>query len=126
MGHPSTLTPADVERFERDGYVVVKQAFAPADGLAMEQRWWRELEDTHHVRRDDRSTWRPIVGDLRAAKRDPIQTRILTGRVRGVLDDLLGGSRLAGTEGLGPLPGHVPRAGRLAGADPALALGQPG
>jgi hypothetical protein len=30
------------------------------------------------------------VGDLKAAKRDPIQARILTDRVRGVLDDLLG------------------------------------
>jgi hypothetical protein len=30
------------------------------------------------------------VGDLKAAKRDPIQANILTGQVRGVLDDLLG------------------------------------
>jgi hypothetical protein len=26
---------------------VVGQAFAPADGLAVERQWWRELEDTH-------------------------------------------------------------------------------
>jgi hypothetical protein len=32
MGSPlTTLTPADVQRFERDGYVVVRQAFSPAD-----------------------------------------------------------------------------------------------
>jgi hypothetical protein len=36
------------------------------------------------------STWRQIPGDLKAAKRDPIQARILTGQVRGVFDDLLG------------------------------------
>jgi ectoine hydroxylase-related dioxygenase (phytanoyl-CoA dioxygenase family) len=86
----TTLASSDIERFERDGYVVVRQAFSPADGLAMEQQWWRELEDVHGIRPDDRSSWRPIVGDLKAAKRDPIQARILTGRVRGVLDDLLG------------------------------------
>ena len=41
-----TLTSADVERFERDGYVVVRQAFSRADGLAMERLWWQELEGT--------------------------------------------------------------------------------
>jgi hypothetical protein len=86
----TTLASSDIERFERDGYVVVRQAFSRADGLAMERRWWRELEDVHGIRPDDRSSWRPIVGDLKAAKRDPIQARILTDRVRGVLDDLLG------------------------------------
>jgi hypothetical protein len=86
----TTLTSADIQRFERDGYVVVRQAFSRDDGLAMERRWWRELEDAHGIRRDDRSSWRQIVGDLKAAKRDPVQARILTERVRGVFDDLLG------------------------------------
>jgi hypothetical protein len=86
----STLSSADVQRFERDGYVVVRQAFSPADGLAMERRWWSELEGTHGIRRDDRSSWRQIVGDLKAAKRDPVQAAILTERVCGVFDDLLG------------------------------------
>jgi hypothetical protein len=86
----TTLTPSDIQRFERDGYVVVRQAFARADGHAMERRWWRELADTHGIRADDRSTWRRTPGDLKAAKRDPLQARILTERVRGVLGDLLG------------------------------------
>jgi hypothetical protein len=86
----TTLTSSDIRRFERDGYVVVRQAFSPADALAMERRWWSELEGTHGVRRDDRTSWRQIPGDLKAAKRDPIQARILTGQVRGVFDDLLG------------------------------------
>ena len=86
----TTLTASDIQRFERDGYVVVWQAFSPADALAMERRWWSELEDAHDIRRDDRSSWRQIPGDLKAAKRDPAQASILTGRVRDVLDDLLG------------------------------------
>jgi hypothetical protein len=86
----STLTSDDVRRFERDGYVVVRQAFSRDDGLAMERQWWRELEDAHGIRRDDRSSWRRLAGDLKAAKRDPQQATILTGRVRGVFDDLLG------------------------------------
>jgi len=87
---PGTLTPADLQRFERDGYVVVRQAFSRADALAMEGRWWSELAGTHGIRREDRSSWRQIPGNLKAAKRDPIQAKILTRRVRGVCDELLG------------------------------------
>jgi hypothetical protein len=87
---PTTLTPADFRLFERNGYVVVRQAFSRDDGREMERQWWRELADAHGIRRDDRSSWRPLPGDLKAAKRDRMQARILTGRVRGVLDDLLG------------------------------------
>jgi hypothetical protein len=91
MGSPlTTLTSSDIQRFERDGYVVVRQAFSRDDGLAMERQWWRELEDTHGIRPDDCSSWRQISGDLKAARRDPIQAKMLTERVRGVLDDLLG------------------------------------
>jgi hypothetical protein len=86
----TTLTSADIQRFERDGYVVVRQAFSSADALAMERQWWQELQDAHGIRRDDRSSWHQLRGDLKAAKRDPAQAAILTGRVRGVLDDLLG------------------------------------
>jgi hypothetical protein len=85
-----TLTSAEIQRFERDGYVVVRAAFARADGVAMERRWWQELGETHNIRADDRSSWRQFPGDLKAAKRDPIQARILTATVRGVFDDLLG------------------------------------
>jgi hypothetical protein len=86
----TTLTSSDVQRFERDGYVVVRQAFSRADGVAMERRWWSELEDAHNIRPGDRASWRQFPGDLKAAKRDPTQARILTDRVRGVFDDLLG------------------------------------
>jgi hypothetical protein len=55
-----TLTASGIQRFERDGYVVVRQAFSRADSLAMERQWWRELEDTHGIRSDDRSSWRQI------------------------------------------------------------------
>jgi hypothetical protein len=91
MGSPlNALTQSDIERFGRDGYVVVKEAFPRADALAMEARWWEELALKHGIRREDRSTWRQIPGDLKAAKHDPHQAAILSERVRGVFDDLLG------------------------------------
>ncbi len=45
----TALTSADIQRFERDGYVVVRQAFSCEDALAMERQWWRELADTHNM-----------------------------------------------------------------------------
>jgi hypothetical protein len=87
---PAILTSAEIQRFERDGYVAVSGAFSRADAGAMEQRWWQELAATHNIRPDDRAGWHPFPGDLKAAKGDPIQARILTDRVRGVIDDLLG------------------------------------
>jgi hypothetical protein len=87
---PATLTPAELKRFERDGYVVVRQAFPRADALAMEERWWSELRDTHGIHRDERSSWHQIPGNLKAAKRDPAHAAIATETVRGVFDDLLG------------------------------------
>jgi phytanoyl-CoA dioxygenase PhyH len=86
----TTLTPADLQRFERDGYVVVRQAFSPDDARAMEGRWWAELAEARGIRRDDRSSWRPVTGNLKAAKRDPGQRAMLTETVAGVFDDLLG------------------------------------
>jgi hypothetical protein len=94
MAPPATLNPSDIERFERDGYVVVKEAFPRADALEMQDRWWAELELMHRIRRDDPATWRPIPGDLKAAKHDPIQARIASARVLGVFDDLLGKNEL--------------------------------
>ena len=87
---PEPLCPTDLDQFRRDGFVVVREAFARADAAEMERRWWAELEAAHGIQRDDRSTWRQPRGDLKRAKRDPIQAKILTERVRGVLDDLLG------------------------------------
>jgi hypothetical protein len=80
----------EIQGFHDDGYVVVRGAFSPDDGLAMQAEWWSELAEVHGVRGDDRATWRPIVGDLKRAKQSPLQQRIATARVFGVIDDLLG------------------------------------
>jgi hypothetical protein len=87
---PTTLSPAEIQRFENDGYVIVRGAFPYGDALAMQDEWWSELARAHGVLREDRSTWRAILGDLKRAKQSPIQAKIATDRVRGVIDDLLG------------------------------------
>jgi len=87
---PKELSSIEIEQFGRDGFVVVRNAFAREDADAMQDAWWRELFDLYGIRRDDRSTWRQQPRDLRGGKSSPMQTRINTARVGGVIDDLLG------------------------------------
>src|SRR5436190_22522548 len=89
---PATLTHAESEQFDRDGFVVVKGAFAREDADAMQDSWWRELFDLYGIKRDDRATWHQPLRDLRGGKSSPLQARMNTVRVKGVIDDLLGAS----------------------------------
>ncbi|WP_293380492.1 phytanoyl-CoA dioxygenase family protein [Phenylobacterium sp.] len=84
------LSPDEVRTFRDGGYLILRGAFAQEDALAMQDEWWAELAETHAILRDDPGTWRPIPGDLKRAKASPLQQAILTPRVRGVMDDLLG------------------------------------
>lgn len=87
---PATLSPEEIKHFHHDGYVIVRSAFSRDDALATQHEWWSELAEAHGILQADRSTWHPIPSDLKRAKHSPIQERILTERVRGVIDDLLG------------------------------------
>ena len=56
----ATLSPEEIESFARDGYVVVREAFARADADAMEARWWDELRsEERRVGKECRSRWSP-------------------------------------------------------------------
>jgi hypothetical protein len=87
---PTTLSPAEIKGFHDDGYLIVRGAFPCDDALAMQREWWSELAEVHGIVRSDRSTWRPILGDLKRPKQSPLQHRIGSARLRGVIDDLLG------------------------------------
>src|SRR6478752_4717597 len=87
---PVFLSPADISQFHRDGFVVIREAFSRDDAAAMERSWWAELQSTYGIRCDDRSTWQQPAGDLKRAKHDPLQRKILTPCVRGAIDALLG------------------------------------
>lgn len=84
------LSTAQRTAFDDDGYVVVRGAFASEDASAMQDEWWAELAEMHGILRDDRSTWRPVLGDLKRPKLSALEGRILTPRVQGAIDDLLG------------------------------------
>ncbi|MFI4933531.1 MAG: phytanoyl-CoA dioxygenase family protein [Caulobacterales bacterium] len=95
----TTLSPAEIQQFNDHGYVFVRGAFASDDALAMQDEWWAELTATHGVRRGERATWRQPRGDLKQAKKSPIQAMMATAKVLGVIDDLLGA-------GAWPMPRH--------------------
>jgi len=86
----AVLTKSEIDQFRRDGFVVLKGAFARADANAMEDAWWQELFALYGIKRDDRSTWFQPARDLRGAKTSPMQTKMHTERVKGAMDDLLG------------------------------------
>src|SRR5690349_13923669 len=87
----STLSADEISQFRNHGFVVIKQAFAPAIANEMEVRWWAELAGTYGIRREQPSTWLQPKADLKAAKRDALQAEILNDRVRGIVDDLFAG-----------------------------------
>lgn len=87
---PTTLSAAEIAHFHDHGYVVVRGAFSFDDAQDMQHEWWAELAEVRGIERDDRATWRPILGDLKRPKQSPLEQRIATARVRGVIDDLLG------------------------------------
>lgn len=88
-----SLTQTELQQFDRDGFVVLREAFVRADADAMQDAWWRELFDLYGIKRDDRSTWHQPARDLRGGKTSPLQTRMHTARVRGAIDGLLGAER---------------------------------
>ena len=67
---------------------------------------------------------RQIPGNLKAAKRDPVQARILTETVRGVFDDLLGTGTWSPPKDWGVTLVPFPEPGRWELPGPFLALGQ--
>jgi hypothetical protein len=95
--HLDVLTPDDAEAFVRDGYVVVRQAFArsTAEGL-LEQVWARLPED-----RADRSTWtRPHV-QIEEVIRDGPVGQIFTPRFNASVNELVGRGRWTTRHGFG-------------------------
>lgn len=85
-----SLSQAEIRQFEAEGYITVRGAFAREDAAAMQADWWAELAETYGILRDDPTTWRRILADLKRAKADARQHAILSPRARAVIDELLG------------------------------------
>jgi ectoine hydroxylase-related dioxygenase (phytanoyl-CoA dioxygenase family) len=88
--YPTILTADELKRFDRDGYVVVRNAFAHEDAVQMQREWWRELSEVHGIDQSDPRTWRQPMGDLKRPKQSASERRIATPKVRAVVEDLLG------------------------------------
>ena len=54
---PTVLSLEDVERFQLDGYLIMKGAFSREHALAMQDEIWSELKEEFGIDRADRSTW---------------------------------------------------------------------
>ena len=86
----SVLSAEHFERFRRDGYVRVKQAFSPALALEMQDEIWSELREEHGIRHEDPATWTTPAYSPRRAKHLPLNETLASGRFLDVIGDLLG------------------------------------
>ena len=87
---PTILTPDDVARFERDGFVRVPEAFPAEVALELQSEVWAELAEDHDIRRDDPTTWRTPPHSPRRAKESATNEKVGCARFEGVISDLLG------------------------------------
>jgi len=98
------MTPSEIERFIRDGFVKIEAAFPP--GLAAECRsiLWRDTGCDEH----DPSTWTKPVVRLGYYDQPPFAEAANTPVLREAFDQLVGPGRWVPRAGLGTFPIRFP------------------
>ena len=110
------LSEEEVQRFIKDGYLMVRGAFSGELARQIVPVVWSELE----IDEKDRSTWRTPVVMLKKVLERPPFPRVYSERYRGAIGDLCGHGRWSASQGVGHwiilLPGfakprrRIPRA----------------
>ena len=104
VGRLSTLSPADLEQFMRDGYVLVRNAFPRSVAEAIIPIMWAASP----FKADDRKTWTNATAVVPKSLHDEPIPQIYTPRFWGVCDDLLGAGRYNRPGGTGYLVLNFP------------------
>jgi len=102
----TVLDDATIERFVRDGYVHLPEAFDRDVAAACVDELWTLTG----VDRDDRSAWRQPVVRVAGSVAPALVEAINTARLTGALDDLVGAGRWARRTGYGTFPIRFPSA----------------
>ena len=87
---PRVLSGEELERFRREGFLVVREAFDPEVALELQRAVWKELREDHGIDRDAPSTWRPPPRSPLRSKESRLNERMAGARFQGVVGDLLG------------------------------------
>lgn len=95
-----------IERFVRDGYVHLPEAFDRSTAAACVDELWKLTG----LDRSDPSTWRELVVRVAGSAAPPLVSAINTPRLTGALDDLVGTGRWARRRGYGSFPIRFPSA----------------
>ena len=90
-----TLTDAQIEQFEQDGFVKLEEAFPRAAALAAQDFLWERLANLG-VQKNDPSTWVEPMVHLKETYSAPVFQVCQTERLTGAIEDLVGGNRWAG------------------------------
>ncbi len=98
------LTPAEIDQFVEDGYVVLRDAFPSSVAAEVRSVLWKELG----LSPDDRAGWTKNLVSLQKVFQGPPFTGAFTARLAGALDDLMGAGRYHPPTGLGWWPVAFP------------------
>lgn len=100
------LAAAEIDAFERDGFIRLEAAFPRAVAERCRARLWRELG----LDPEDPSAWRRPVIRLVGAAEPPFADACDTARLRSAWDALVGAGRWSPRVGLGTIPIRFPSA----------------
>lgn len=98
------LSPAEIEQFIRDGYVVLREAFSRATAVAIRQFLWNEIK----LSPDDPSGWtEPVVHLKQSFSQSPFADAF-TPRLLAAFDQVMGAGRYHPPKSLGWWPVSFP------------------
>ena len=90
---PTTLTAAEIEQFETQGFTYLRGAFSRQQAAPVLDQVWASLETESGVHRHDPSTWTQPRIAPKTSPTGPDVAALYTPRVRAAFDDLLGHGR---------------------------------
>lgn len=87
---PAVLSPAELDFYDRCGFVEVRQAFSPDLAISLANEVWDELKHDRGIDHDDPSTWRQPHRAPKRARKSALNKHLAGERFRGVISDLRG------------------------------------
>jgi len=102
------LSPAEIEQFVVEGYVMLREAFPRSVAEAVRKILWARLEADMGIREHEPATWTRASAHLQITLRDPAALEAYTPRVAQAFDELLGAGRWKTPGGLGWWPVRFP------------------
>ena len=84
------LDDSQLKSFQDKGYVKVPEVFDRADALKLQEEIWEEFESEFGILKEDKTTWKTPPHSPKKAKESLTNTKVITSKFTGIINDLLG------------------------------------